>query len=690
LKTNGITLRKLFNCIRLSKTTTVNVVETKNTSMETEHQNQIGESSTSQTFTQSGPLDIIRTETVLSKLPIHNLSKKGRVNIQITRQGPDGSVELKWEVSYSDRYGQARQLAYKLDTIVIDQRIEEAGRPLPERLCLGSLRDIADQLDLGGDTNKVRSALRQNASAFITAKFKYKANDGTERTLEADFTRYSVVFTGEKFPDGARADAVYILLNPPYRDVLNNAPMRPLDLAYKKQLPPGPQRFYEIVSYKVFAALKNNLPVARLAYSEYCTFSAQHRYFVREQFRKQMFKIHEPHKKSGYIASVDYDDVTDAKGNPDWVMKYVPGPKAIAEYATFSGKRTRIIDAARATALPASAGESITPVHRPRQRRLKLSPVAEPSASPVIDYRLVAELGKRGVGEIDARQLLASLPPGQPIQDQLEWGDIQVEQAKGKITNPPGFYISLLQRNIPLPSTFESSATRNARQQAEFSQTEALQKQRQAAQEAEDATRRQADERMAALPPEAHQALLDQARTEIFREHPFMAKQKDASAIHEGAIRARMRNLLKDGWSFYQATNPVIRQADRLQEPAEQSLHPVAEQPQSAPVDQAEALRSQYEDFCRQQAQAAIDALDMMERGRRMRAARMYLLNEHPQKDYYHQLVTDEKYEEFHRHSVDQLIAATVASLNLPNLEAWKATQTGADRPPTGAAKRPG
>ena len=73
---------------------------------------------------------------MLSKLPVHNLAKKGRVDIQILKQGLNGQVELKWEVSYSDRYGQARQLAYKLDTIVIDRAIDQAGKPLPERLKL--------------------------------------------------------------------------------------------------------------------------------------------------------------------------------------------------------------------------------------------------------------------------------------------------------------------------------------------------------------------------------------------------------------------------------------------------------------------------------------------------------------------------------------------------------------------------
>jgi hypothetical protein len=93
--------------------------------------------------------------------------------------------------------------------------------------------------------------------------------------------------------------------------------------------------------------------------------------------------------------------------------------------------------------------------HRPRQRRLNLAPVSEPQPPVIIEYNVVSELEKRGVGGADARKLLASLQPGQPVLDQLEYGDLQIEQAKGKITNPPGFYISLLQRNIPIPSTFD-------------------------------------------------------------------------------------------------------------------------------------------------------------------------------------------------------------------------------------------
>ena len=543
--------------------------------METNPHNPIGEGTPPAIISQPTPLDVIRTETVFSKLPIHNLAKKGRVDIQITKMGPSGQVDLKWEVSYSERYGQARQLAYKLDTIVVDQRIEEAGKPLPERIRLGSLHEICRDLGLseGENKNSIKRAFFQNASAFITTKMKYKSNDGTERTLEAGFTRYSVVFTGEKFPDGSRADAVYIFLNPPYREVLNNAPFRPLDLGYKKQLPPAAQRFYEIVSYKIFAALKYNLPHAKLPYSEYCTFSAQQRYFDYDHFKKQMYKIHRPHLAAGYITKVHYSEAADEQGRADWIMCYVPGPKARAEYATFSGKKTHLPATAASAAAPLPTGERTaeSKQRRPRQRRLHLTPAPEPQPAVIIDYQVIAELARRGVGETDARQLLTGLPPGQPVLDQLEWGDTQIEQARGKITNPPGFYISLLQRNVLVPATFESSRARIARQAAESAQAEALQRQRQAALEAEEAARQNLDSQIDAMPVGDRQQLYTEAVTELYRQYPHLAaiaKACPGSAIHDGAIQSRMRFMITAGWKPHQAIKQPARQDAPLYETA--------------------------------------------------------------------------------------------------------------------------
>jgi hypothetical protein len=526
------------------------------------------------------PLSLIRTETILSKFPVHNLAKKGRVDIQIMKAGAKGDIELKWEVSYSERYGQARQLAYKLDTIVVDQRIDETGRPLPERICLGSLNQIAQDLGIAADhgttSKNLKRAFRQNALAGITAKFRYKGNDGTERTLEATFTRYSVIFTGEKLSDGRRADAVYIELNPTYREVLNNAPVRPLNFEYKKQLSPAAQRFYEIVSYKIFAALKYNQPMARLPYSEYCTFSAQQRYLDYDHFKKQMYKIHRPHLASGYITKVNYSEMTDDHGQADWIMSYLPGPKARVEYAAFTGKRVRAVDT-EVVSLSMPTEESVPSdqaVNQRRlrqgrlnlqQRRLDLVPPAEaeqPTASGavIMDGRVIDELGKRGVGETDARLILAGLPPGQPVLDQLEYGDYLITRKRGKIANPTGFYISLLQRNVPVPSSFETSQARKARQEAESAKRQAIQEQQAADLAAEEAERQKLEDQIAALPEPSRQALFQQAKAQLLASHPGMAlffRANPDNAINDGAVRARMRQFLAQGWKASTTTPPT-------------------------------------------------------------------------------------------------------------------------------------
>jgi hypothetical protein len=366
-------------------------------------------------------IQIIRTETVLSKLPVHNLSKTGNFEILIHRRKPTGEVELHWSVSYNSKYGPPRQLAYKLDTLVVNRKIDEIGRPVPKVVKLGSLRDIARELDLGGDTNQIRKALRQNAFTAITAKLTYRTAAGEERRIEADFTRYSVIFAGEKLPDGTSADSVHLILNEPYWEVLNSAPIRPLNYEYLRELPPAAQRFYEIVSYRVYAALKYGQSEAKLAYSEFCTCSALQRYFDYDPFKKQMYKIHKRHLESGYLERVYYQETQDADGQPDWNMIYVPGDRARREFEAFHQRRQ-------------SLGEGTV------------------SDSPVL-----GELLKRGISESQARRLTLSLKDGQPVQAQLEWGDVLVTRSRGRIENPPGFYIYLVRENVMPPVEFVRS-----------------------------------------------------------------------------------------------------------------------------------------------------------------------------------------------------------------------------------------
>lgn len=432
-------------------------------------------------------LNVIRTETVLSRYPVHKLAKQGSVSIEIREENEDGELRVQWEVSHNSKYGQPGPLAYKLDTLIINRRIEEASRPIPKIIKLGSLHEICEELGIteGENKNTIKKALRQNAFAGITAKLTYKTSDGREQTLEADFTRYSIVFTGEKFPDGRAADAVYLILNDIFMQVINGARTRPLDYDYLKELPPGPQRFYELVSYQFFAALKHGRPRAKLAYSEYCTYAPQARYFDFDHVKKQMYKIHALHKKSGYIANVEFEATTDREDRPDWLMLYTPGPKARAEYRTFTRKGGVVLD------VEASSRAAT----KPEQPKAGVSPEPAPQSPKLSEHETT--LIARGVTPSTATELVAAFP-AEHVQARLEAFDWLVEKKDKRVSKSPGGYLAdSIRKGYATPKGFESKAEQTKRLEAE------QEKQRQAA---EAKRRAEAAERAR---EEAEQARID-------------------------------------------------------------------------------------------------------------------------------------------------------------------------------------
>jgi hypothetical protein len=494
------------------------------------------------------PLSVIRTETVISKLPVHNLAKKGKVDIRILKRSVSGNLQLRWEVSYNDRYGQARQLAYKLDTLIVNRRLDDQIRPLPLVIRVGSLKEICRELGLGEsgkNTSDVRLAFMQNASAFINAHLTYRSADGAEKRLEAGFSRYGVVFTGEKLPDGRQADAVYITLNQPYWEVLNTAPMRPLNYDYLRQLTPGAQRFYEVVSYRIFATLRNNRTHARMLYSDYCAFSAQQRYFDYEHFRVQMYKIHKPHIDSGYLRVVGVEPTVDVEGNRDWMMIYLPGPKAKAEYSTFSkrsGAEQNNLDADAAIEEASSAGTS------------GKSQEADPSDA------LLGELTARGITKRRALKLLRQVSADQPVLDQLEWGDHLIRTSSpGKFRNPAGFYLSLVEENIVPPAAFNTTRKRSLHAVENAERDRELIERQRVELLYEEYIERELDAAVASLSSEKLESMRKAKRDEYARQFPSLQAATLDEIANQG-VRFELRSQhaimsLEDFIEFYSDQN---------------------------------------------------------------------------------------------------------------------------------------
>lgn len=465
------------------------------------------------------PLNVIRVETALSRYPVHRLAKQGTTSIEIREKSEAGDVVVQWKVSHNSEYGQPGPLAYKLDTLIVNRRIEQASRPVPKLIKLGSQASIAEELGISThDTvSTIKKALYQNASVFITAKCRYRLSNGSEESLESGFTRYAVIFTGEKLSDGRTADAVYLELSDRFMQVLNGVQTRPLDYDYLKDLPPASQRLYELLSYQMFAALKHSRSRARLSYGEFCTHAPLTRHEEWLRVRTQMNKLHAPHKKSGYIQSVEFEQTIDRDGKPDWMMLYTPGPKARAEFRAFNKKGG------------------------PKTLEIEQAPPAlELVAHQVEPTPLERELIARGVSTNTARELVSDFPEEQ-ISRQVEHFDWLKEKHPKKVSeNPGGFLASAVRDDYAPLKGFETKAQRAAREEAKREEqrrkAEAARTQ-QRAMAAELEQRAQVDAYLKGLEPAALERLEQEALAAAHPEYRAAYERANLPTLKRAQLR---------------------------------------------------------------------------------------------------------------------------------------------------------
>ena len=469
------------------------------------------------------PKDIIRTETALSRFPIHRLSKSGKVSIEIKLHNSEGELTTRWKVK-----NPPDPLAYKIDTLIINRRIDEAGKPVPKLLKLGSLRELAEEVGFKntGNTDRMKNALIQNALAGITAKFTYKAKDGTERTTEIADTRYAVIFTGEKLPNGDKSDGTYILLHDIYREILNSAQTRPLDYDYLKELSPVAQRLYELLSYQMYAAVKYKR-TAKMLYSEFCTYAPQTRFFDWEQVRPQMYRLHKPHLESGYIEKIAFEKIRDETGTLDWLFTYLPGQKAKGEHTLATRKP-----------LPRAKEIKSNPVQPPLipdEPRPALIPDVELSFSET-EEKLVSKMREFKVTESKARSLVKSHRGA--VEREIEYFPYR-DLANAK--NAAGLFIKAVTENYePPPSYFEKFKAADTKKQNDKRAKEAEEKRKIQAEESR--ARDRATERLNTLTEKERSEIWEMKKAAILNapENQEPSKRKTLEMVIDGMIRAEI------------------------------------------------------------------------------------------------------------------------------------------------------
>jgi hypothetical protein len=510
------------------------------------------------------PQNTIRIETALSRFPVHKLTRRGNISIEIKETTPSGEIKTKWEVDYPKKAGQPGQLAYKIDTLIVNRRIDDERPAIPKIIQLGSLSELCRELGMrvsGGNSNELKKALLQNAFASITAKISYKTTDGAERTLEAGFSRYSVIFTGERLPNGKRANAVYLILNDVYMKILKEAQTRPLDYDYLRDLPPTAQRFYELIGFQIYAVLKHERPRARMLYSDFCTRAPQTRYFDYEHVKKQMYKIHAPHLKSGYLAKAELRQQQAESGELDWVMLYTPGHRAKAEFREANRKpRTLPRPSTTPAPLPSATTKPQQPARQARQSdratdAVRPSPTATHESDDASE-QLVNRLMSFHVAEATAREL---------VRDYRKSVELQLRtlpyRSTGKIKALASWLIKAIRENYELPEEMKHSLEKEQevkRHLAKRETEQARQRRRDALQPAFYEYLRGREGKHQTEQPEAYRAFLATEageRAEIEKNRIFKPKFKahqltifDHEETHLDRLREYFQEPTFDEW----------------------------------------------------------------------------------------------------------------------------------------------
>jgi len=368
-------------------------------------------------------------------------------------------------------------------------------------------------------------AVQEWADVMAYTGIKSGAYDAVRKRwlIDRTYPVFRFVTVGKELPEGGIADKNYIWFSPWQLDNINAGNLIYIDLTTYNQLKNNiAKNLVPHLQEWLFASRRDDHFEKR--YDDLCQILGIRVCRFRSQIEEQLGPSLNELTFYEYISKWALDHTTNGK---HFKLSFWPGEKFRRDHQARLPKKKR-------------------------QASISAAEVKPAPPPPPIDETLVAELVKRGVGEGDARKVLARLAPGQPVLDQLEYADAVIREAKpGAIRNLQGFYLSRLKENLPNPPDFETSAVRKAKREAEEARQLAERERQIAEMEAEERERQALNQRIAAMDSQTREALFEQARKVLIAIFPNMKSLFPKTLVEideEGPVQAQMRILLKQGW----------------------------------------------------------------------------------------------------------------------------------------------
>lgn len=446
--------------------------------------------------------DFVKIEKNLASLGFFTPSSKRlgdtkAKTISFTKVIDGKKVEAKATIAPAALYGlpitadQDKYLAFQKFVTDIHQREGRVENPIGFTSA-ALLRLLGRYRDSGKNYKEIEEWLKVMTSTTIVSEgVVYLAGKKVwAKDIFHVFDR-AVLFGRELEPGGEVADKNYVWLSEWQLENINNNHLLPIELeTYRKLRNHIAKALVPLLQIWLYASREAGSFEKR--YGDLCQFLNIRQYRKLSDIQRKFGPSLDELKAYGYLADWRVERTSDRK---DHKIIFFHGEKFHRD------RRLRLVK------------------NNPESRLEPASRSEQGPADGEHDDPRLAGLVARGVTEDKARRVLAAVSADQPVLEQLEWGDAQIEQTPGKIRNPAGFYVSLIRDNVSVPETFETTRKREERAAA----AEAWRAEKAARERLQDAYRRyqeqEVEKHLAGLSPTELEQLLASARAELLDEH---------------------------------------------------------------------------------------------------------------------------------------------------------------------------
>lgn len=401
--------------------------------------------------------DIIKLEKNLVSLGFFTPSSRRIKNekakaISFTRFVDGNRIEAKVTIVPAALFGlpitadQDKYFAFQ--KIVTDIFLQEGRVTNPIGFSSSELLYLLNQADAGKNYQEVSEWLDlMTATTIISEGAVYLAGKKVHAKDRFHiFTR--AVSVGKEIEPGVTADKNYVWLSDWQLENINNNYLLPTD-------------------FDTYTRLKNHIAKALVPLLQIWLFASRD----EGRFEKRYGEICQ------ILAIREYRHLSEIKRN------FVPSLEELKSHGYISGWKVEKTSDRKSYKVIFLHGDKFQRMLNPNQHRVSQEeivreeiasvPDLEEGGAPDAQTGFLLALTNRGIAKTTARKLLANLAEGQPVLDQLEWGDHLIRQAPGNFRNPPGFYIHLIKENITVPEEFETSRKRQLREEAYAQRAEA-------------------------------------------------------------------------------------------------------------------------------------------------------------------------------------------------------------------------